>query len=179
MPADRPPQPSPDRLTPFAGQPIVVGIIPGQPPLVSLTAVSLAEATGASHLHFAYVDPARFVVDELPDGSVRHEPINPDDGDGAWKHTQSFIESQIARDLHGSDVPWTFSYLAGRPDRALTHLARALDAAALVVGARRGRHRVAEFVNGSVSTRLAHHQHRPVVIVPLEVVDWKATTPWV
>jgi hypothetical protein len=32
-----------------------------------------------------------------------------------------------------------------------------------------------EVMEGSVAVRLTHHQHRPVLIVPLEVIDWKAS----
>ena len=37
---------------------------------------------------------------------------------------------------------------------------------------------VKEFFSESVAVRLTHHQHRPVVVVPLSVVDWKAKAPW-
>ena len=81
--------------------------------------------------------------------------------------------------MDGQGVPWQFRYLAGRVDRALTHLARAVDAAAFVVGTHVGRHhRIADFVNGSMSMQLSHRQHRPVLVVPLEVVDWKGRAPW-
>jgi nucleotide-binding universal stress UspA family protein len=74
-------------------------------------------------------------------------------------------------------VPWAFRYLAGRPDRALTHLARAVDASAFVIGTRAPGpgSRMREAMEGSVAVRLTHHQHRPVLIVPLEVIDWKAS----
>ena len=35
-----------------------------------------------------------------------------------------------------------------------------------------------EYFSESVAVRLTHHQHRPVVVVPLSVVDWKARAPW-
>ncbi len=78
-------------------------------------------------------------------------------------------------------VPWEVRYLAGRPDRALTHLARAVDAAVIVVGTRASGSiaHVRELVEGSVAMHLAHHQHRPVLTVPLGVVDWtQIRTPW-
>jgi nucleotide-binding universal stress UspA family protein len=83
--------------------------------------------------------------------------------------------------LRESVVPWEFRYLAGRPDRALTHLARVVDAALIVVGTRAhgGGARMREFFEGSVAVHLAHHQHRPVLTVPLQVVDWKEIrAPW-
>ena len=56
-------------------------------------------------------------------------------------------------------------------------IARAVDAAAVVVGTRAPGPgaRLREVVEGSLAVQLSHHQHRPVLVVPLSVVDW--TTP--
>jgi nucleotide-binding universal stress UspA family protein len=169
------PQPRPPRLTPFAGHPVVVGVVPGQPELVALTAASLAAASGAA-IYFAYVDPRRVVDRELADGSVLHSDLDPDlSDDEEWRQRQADLEETITRSLSRQTVSWELRYLAGRPDRALTHLARAVDAAAIVVGTRapEGRRRVHHLLEGSVASHLAHHQHRPVLVVPLTVVDWK------
>lgn len=178
-PRDLPPGPGPERSTDFGGHPLVVAVVPGQPPLVALTAASLARATGAPALYFAYVDTSRFVVEELPDGTVRHAPIDPDLEDEVWPSAQASLIREITEVMAGLEVAWHFRYLAGRVDRALTHLARAVDAAAFVVGTHVGRHhRIADFVNGSVSLQLSHRQHRPVLVVPLSVVDWEDRAPW-
>lgn len=169
------PQPHPSRLTPFAGHPIVVGVVPGQPDLVVLTAAALAAASGAT-VYFAYVDPRRVVDRELADGSVLHSDLDPDlSDDEEWRRRQAELEEAITASLAGQSASWEFRYLAGRPDRALTHLARAVDAAVIVVGthADGGGRRVHHFLAGSVGSHLAHHQHRPVLVVPLSVVDWK------
>ncbi|MCL2848513.1 MAG: universal stress protein [Micrococcales bacterium] len=168
----RPPQPDPSRLTPFLAHPAVVGLIPGLPDLVPVTAVSWAKATGAP-LYFAYVDPMRYTVAELPDGTVRHADIDPD-VDNDWQARAAEFEGYL-HNLVDPEVTWHFRYLAGRPDRSLTHLARAVDASVIIVGTstpglRSGLRRL---VNGSVATHLSHHQHRPVLVVPLRVVDWK------
>lgn len=170
-----PPQPGPERLTPFDGHPIVVAIEPGQPELVALTAMSWSQAAGGVPLYFAYVDTQRFTVDEFPDGTVRHSDVDPDIVDDSWMPVQEELEKSLTTLLASSGVPWEFRYLAGRPDRALTHLARAVDAAAIVVGARAPGpgSRIREAVEGSVAIRLTHHQHRPVLVVPLSVVDWE------
>jgi nucleotide-binding universal stress UspA family protein len=174
-----PPQPHPSRLTEFAGHPLVVGVAPGQPDLVALTAASMARATGARALYFGYVDASRYVDQEYADGTVRHLPISPDLADDSWMATEQKLTDAVAAAMDGQGVPWEFRYLAGRADRALTHLARAVDAAAFVVGTHVGRHhRIADFVNGSLSMQLTHRQHRPVLVVPLEVVDWKSRAPW-
>lgn len=174
----QPPQPSPDRLVDFHAHPIVVGVIPGQPQLVALTAVNLARAVGAPAVHFGFADRSRYVVEEHPDGSVRHAPIDPDDADEQWRATAEEITAELRAVLGEDGVPWHFHYLAGRPDRALTHLARSVDAAGFVVGTRIGKHPMREFLGESVSVRLAHHQHRPVIVVPIQVVDWSDGMPW-
>ncbi len=178
MPTHQVPQPSPDRMVDPAGKPLVLHLVPGQPPLVALTAARWARAVGAPTLYCAYVDESRLTVDENSDGTVRHVPIDPDGMDEDWHGLQRHFEDHLAEVLEGSGVHWTFRYLAGRPDRALTHLARAVDASAFVVGTRAPGPgaRMREVFDGSVSLRLTHHQHRPVLVVPLEVVDWKAST---
>lgn len=171
------PQPAVDRMVPFAGHTAVVGVIPDQPALVTLTALAWARAVHAPHLHFAYADPGRYVVSEHSTGRVKLAVIDPDSADDQ-QATTDLLTDQVARALgEDCDVPWTFHYLAGRPDRALTHLARAVDAAVLVVGTRPARTaaHITRIMTGSVSARLAHHQHRPVLTVPLTVVDWAQT----
>ncbi|NMM16308.1 MAG: universal stress protein [Cellulomonas sp.] len=169
------PQPSPSSMTPFSGHPIVVAVIPHQPELVALTAASWSRAAGGVAVYFAYVDPTRFTFQEHPDGTVRHAEIDPDSVDDSWLETQRQIEESLTHVLGDSGVPWEFRYRAGRPDRALTHLARTVDAAAIVVGTRAPGTgaRFREAVEGSVAVRLFHHQHRPVLVVPLSVVDWQ------
>lgn len=180
MPRHDVPQPSPERMVPLRGHPLVVGVVPGQPELVVRTAVAWARDAGCSGLYFAYVDGSRYAREEYPDGTVHHEPTDPDGDGGEWRERYRHIEAFLTEVMADQGVPWQFRYLAGRPDRALTHLARAVDAAGYVLGTRApgtGAH-LREMVSGSVAVRLAHHQHRPVLVVPLEVVDWKAY-PWV
>lgn len=169
------PQPSPSRITPFTGHPLVVGITLDEPELVPLTAATWAAALDDGLLYFAYVDPSRYVIEENPDGTVLHADIDPDVADDTeWQGRQAAIEAALATTLAPTGVAWEFRYLAGEAPRALTHLARAVDAAAIVVGTREqtlfGRAR--EAVLGSVAHQLAVHQHRPVLVVPRAVVDW-------
>jgi hypothetical protein len=167
-------------MVPFTGHPLVVGVVPGQDALVVRTAASLAGALRVA-VYFAYVDAGRFTVEEHPDGTVTHAAIDPDSSDDDWRETDELIRAQLAESLRDDDLSWDFRYLAGRPDRALTHLARTVDAAAFVVGTRAPGtgHRVRELLEGSVAAHLTHHQHRPVVTVPLAVVDWKEIpAPW-
>ncbi len=167
-------------MVPIPGHPLVVGVVPGQPALVALTAVAWAEALGGVPLHFGYADPSRVVDLEFTDGNVRHSAIDPDGADEEWERREVALRAQLAEVLAGRGVAWDFRYLAGRADRALTHLARAVDASAIVVGAKNpgSVERLREFLAGSVAVRLSRHQHRPVLVVPLAVVDWKAPTRW-
>ncbi len=172
-----PPQPHASRLTDFAGHPLVVSVTPGQPDLVATAAASLGRAIGAPTLYFAYVDPSRYTVEEFADGTVRHASIDPD-ADDDWEDVAAALARAVATSMQGHDQPWEFRYLAGRVDRSLTHLARAVDAAAFVVATHPGHHHIRDFVRESISVQLAHHQHRPVLVVPLEVVDWEGQAPW-
>lgn len=162
----------------FHGQALVVGVVPDQPPLVARTAARLARALGAT-LYFGYVDRSRVVAEEFPDGSVRSTPLDPDVADGG-AHVEQTLRARLDEALDGLDVAWELRMLAGSPERALTHLARAVEASMIVVGTREPgvRPRVREFLDGSVAVQLAHRQHRPVVTVPLAPVDWKARAPW-
>lgn len=173
------PQPHPDRLTEIAGHPVVVGVVPSQDALVALTAASLARAAAAS-VHFAFVDTSRYVEREFADGDVDHRPISPDASGDEWRTTDSRLRSEIAAAMADTGVEWRFHYLAGRIDRALTHLARAVDAGVIVLGAQHAGMgtRMHEFFEGSVALRLTHHQHRPVLVVPLRVTDWKDEPAW-
>lgn len=168
------PQPDPSRITPFAGHPVVVGVQPGQSDLVIVTAADLAVGLGAK-VYFAYADPRRLPERELPDGRVEHVDLNPDlYDDDTWRSREATLVAAIEAALVGRTVEWEFRYLAGRADRALTHLARAVDAAVIVVGAGRpGGARLSQLLRWPVGVHLANHQHRPVLVVPLSVVDWK------
>lgn len=169
------PQPGPSRITDFAGHPIVVGIAPNHPAHLLLTAVSLARAADCEVIYVAYVDPKRYTVEEFPDGTVRHADIRPDVVDDTWRDLERALKEEVTQTLENTGQAWEFRYLAGRPDRALTHLARAVDASAFVIGSRHPGvgARAREFLDGSISANLVHHQHRPVLVVPTRVVDWK------
>jgi nucleotide-binding universal stress UspA family protein len=167
-------------MVPVPGHPLVVAVVPGQPELVAATAAAWSDALGGVPLFFAYVDATRVVDEEYPDGTVRHSSLDPDLADDSWTDVEQDLRDLLARELAAHRGPWEFRYLAGSPARALTHLARAVDASAFIVGARRpsSTERVREFLSESVALHLVRHQHRPVLTVPVAVVDWKAPAPW-
>jgi nucleotide-binding universal stress UspA family protein len=169
-----PPQPSTERLPEFSGHPVLIGITEQPSPLVVEAGLRLAAALNSPSLHLAWADPGRDVVSEDPDGTVHHVGLDAD-SDDRWEEREESIRTQLSDLLAEAPIPWSFHYLAGRPDRALTHLARAVDAGIIVVGTRGPglAERLRETLSGPVATHLALHQHRPVLAVPLTVVDWK------
>jgi nucleotide-binding universal stress UspA family protein len=162
-----------------SGRHIVVGVFNGQPSCVLEQAAYFAHHFGAD-LVCGYVDATRYVVEERPDGTVISLPIDPDLVDLHEEIVDPKLEAEIAQGLDGQDVRWTVRALAGDPAEALAHLADQLDALLIVVGTRKAgiRRSLHEFFDGSVGARLAHRQHRPVVIIPLDPVATDAELPW-
>ena len=65
-----------------------------------------------------------------PDGTVQHGGLDPDfSGDEIWQARRDQLVAAVHKTLGEAPIEWEFRYLAGRADRALTHLARAVDAA--------------------------------------------------
>ena len=157
---------------------VVVGVMPKHSEQLLVQAARFAGRFHAK-LICAYVDVSRYVVDELPDGTVRSLPIDPDlvDDDNALDPR---VEAEITSALKGRGVTWETRVLAGDPARALAHLADTVDAEMIVVGTREPNFRgsVRKFFNGSVAAHLAHRQHRPVVVIPLDPVDHDRDLPW-
>lgn len=156
--------PGPQRLT----GPVLAGVIPGQPPAVIRHAASLALSMGVELL-CAYADVTTYMVEEEPDGSVESMPIDPDGIDDDAEDIAASLRARISSELDGSGVRWSFRALAGEPAHALRHLAETAHASVIVVGTREPGigHRLEELLTGSVAVHLAHHQHRPVLVVPL------------
>ncbi|MGF2949156.1 universal stress protein [Microbacterium alcoholitolerans] len=146
---------------------VIVGLQPGQPEHVLEEALRFAKLLG-SPLVVVHVDVTRFVTYEDPDGYVHSAPIdlNLDAGIAEFEDVQRSAEQQ----LENSGVVWTARQLVGDPALAIKQLADKLDAQLIVVGTRkRGLgESIREFFTGSVAARLAHRQHRSVLVVPQE-----------
>jgi len=146
---------------------VIVGLQAGQPPHVLKEALRYARLLRAP-LVVVHVDVTRFVTYEDPDGYVHSAPIdlNLDAGAAEFDEVQRAAEQTLA----DADVPWTARQLVGDPALAIKQLASKLDAQLIVVGTRkRGLgESIREFFPGSVAARLAHRQHRPVLVVPQE-----------
>jgi nucleotide-binding universal stress UspA family protein len=158
---------------------IVVGVVSEQRPEVLERAAELAEMLHAE-LVCGYVDASRYEVKENPDGTIVSFPIDPDLVDERQERIDPALEALIGKFLDGKDLTWSSRALAGDPAEALSHLATEVNAAMIIVGTRKPgvKRSLHEFFDGSVGARLAHRQHRPVLIVPVSPVASDSDLPW-
>ena len=145
---------------------VIAGVIPDQPPRVLKEAARYAKLFQAP-LVVVHVDVTRFVTYEDPDGYVHSAPIDLNIAAGEGELTK--VQDVAAYVLGESGLEWTVRQLVGDPAMALKHFADQIDARLLVVGTRKRGigESIREFFTGSVGARLAHRQHRPILIVPL------------
>jgi nucleotide-binding universal stress UspA family protein len=113
-----------------------------------------------------HVDVTRFVTFEDPDGYVHSAPIDLNLDAGAAEFEE--VQRGAAAMLDKEDLVWTARQLVGDPALAIKQLADKLDAQLIVVGTRKQGlgESIREFFTGSVAARLAHRQHRPVLVIP-------------
>ncbi len=145
---------------------VIAGVVPDQSPRVMKEAARYAKLLGVP-LVVTHVDVTRFVTYEDPDGYVHSAPIdiNIAAGEDELKRVRETAEAVLG----AAGVRWEVRQLVGDPAMAIKHFADKIDARLLVVGTRkRGLgESLREFFTGSVGARLAHRQHRPILIVPL------------
>jgi nucleotide-binding universal stress UspA family protein len=164
-----------DEASEVSGQPenaeaargaVLVGVVPDLNPRVLKEAARYAVLLAAPLL-VVHVDVTRFVTYEDPDGYVHSSPI--DVNIAAGEGELEAVKSQATGILEGLGVRWSVRQLVGDPALALKHLAEEVDARLIVVGTRKRGfgESVREFFTGSVAARLAHRQHRPILVVPL------------
>ncbi|KAA0960252.1 MULTISPECIES: universal stress protein [Microbacterium] len=146
---------------------VIVGMQPGQAPRVIEEAARYARLLRVP-LVVTHVDVTRFVTYEDPDGYVHSAPIDVNFDAGTAEFEA--VQAQAAAVLDGSGLTWTARQLVGDPALAIKQLAHRLDAQLIVVGTRKRGigESIREFFTGSVAARLAHRQHRSVLVVPLE-----------
>lgn len=146
---------------------VIVGMQPGQPARV-LTEASRYARLMRVPLVVAHVDVTRFVTFEDPDGYVHSAPIDVNFDAGTAEFEA--VQAEAGSALDGTGITWTARQLVGDPALAIKQLANKLDAQLIVVGTRKRGigESIREFFTGSVAARLAHRQHRPVLVVPLE-----------
>lgn len=145
---------------------VIVGVVPKHPSRVVKEAARYAKLLQVPLL-VVHVDVTRFVTYEDPDGYVHSAPI--DMNLAAGEGDLETVKSEVAAALEGHGVDWSVRQLVGDPALAMKNLAEHLDARLLVVGTRRRGigESIREFFTGSVAARLAHRQHRPILVVPL------------
>lgn len=145
---------------------VIAGIVPDQPPRVLKEAARYAKLFQAP-LVVVHVDVTRFVTYEDPDGYVHSAPIDMNIASGETELAR--VQDAAAAVLRDSELDWTVRQLVGDPAMAIKHFADQVDARLLVVGTRKRGigESIREFFTGSVGARLAHRQHRPILIVPL------------
>jgi nucleotide-binding universal stress UspA family protein len=158
--------------------PVVVGVSPGQPPHVVLHAAQFALRFGAE-LVCAHVNPGRYVRSESPNGAVSSSSIDPDFSDLLEEVFDETLAAGLAELLADSGVEWRTVLLAGDVATALGHLGHTIDAAMIVVGAHDSSvsGSIQEFFNRSVGIQLAHHQDRPVVVIPARAPAAESSLP--
>ncbi|HJQ87405.1 MAG TPA: universal stress protein [Propionibacteriaceae bacterium] len=162
-----------------AARRILVGVTYGQPDVVLRQAARFARTFQAA-LVCAHVDPGRYVVEELPDGSVASLPLDPDLPELKDTDFDQGLVAQVRAAVADESVELSFRELAGDVAYALTRLADILDVEMIIVGSRRGgvRAGLKQFLTGSVAAHLAHRQPRPVVVVPVAPVAEGKPLPW-
>jgi nucleotide-binding universal stress UspA family protein len=145
---------------------VVVGVIPDLPTRVLKEAARYAKLFQAP-LVVVHVDVTRFVTYEDPDGYVHSAPIDLNIAAGEGELTK--VQDAAASVLGDSGLDWSVHQLVGDPAMALKHFADKVDARLLVVGTRKRGigESIREFFTGSVGARLAHRQHRPILVIPL------------
>jgi nucleotide-binding universal stress UspA family protein len=160
---------------------VLVGVVQRRVASVVGGAAAFAEAFGAE-LVCAHVDVGHYLVEAMPDGSLVSLPVDPElleEGGDEEERFPGGLRQDIEQELHDRGVAWSTRMLAGEPARALSALAAKLDAAMIVVGTREPglKGSLQEFLTGSVAVHLAHHQHRPVVVIPLTPAP-ESRQPW-
>lgn len=156
---------------------VILGATPNLPSRVWVEAARYAALFGTG-LVVAHVDVTRFVTYEDPDGIAHSAPI--DLTRIAATHEFERVQAAAEQYLNPTGVSWNIRTLVGDPAMALKGLAEDVDAAVIVVGTRRRGfgETMREFFTGSVAARLAHRQHRPVLVVPLQESLQGDDDPW-
>jgi nucleotide-binding universal stress UspA family protein len=157
---------------------IVVGVLPDQPLWVIQVAGEFAR-TFRARLVCVTVDATRYVLQDLPDGTLISAPIDPDTGSEEPMFPPERLE-EIDALLEPMGVRWSMRELVGEAATSLMAVADEESALMIVVGTRQNGigGAVRRFFSGSVAVRLSHRQYRPVVVVPIEPTEEGRRMPW-
>jgi nucleotide-binding universal stress UspA family protein len=157
---------------------IVVGVLPDQPLWVIQVAGEFAR-TFRARLVCVTVDATRYVLQDLPDGTLISAPIDPETGDDEPVFPPERL-TEIDGLLAPMGVRWSMRELVGEAATSLMTVADDVDALMIVVGTRQNGFggAVRRFFGGSVAVRLSHRQYRPVVVVPIAPTEDDRRLPW-
>lgn len=156
---------------------ILVGVFDERCGAVAASAARYAKAFDAD-LILAYVEPTTLALGETPQGSlyggnIPEELIDPEFPDD--------LLELVEEGLGDHKVAYRTIARRGTPTTELNRIAEDAHALMIVLGTRKPgiRDSMREFLNGSVAAQLSHRQCRPVVVIPLTVVDSDAELPWI
>ncbi|WP_168203826.1 universal stress protein [Humibacter ginsenosidimutans] len=149
-----------------SSRPLVVGVVADVPDVVITEAGTLAADLGTP-LVFVTVEPLRYSISTLPDGSVLSMPLDPDVADTQEESFDPDLATRIRQLVPTADP--SFIARAGDPAIELARFAEERDARAIAVGTRKPGFRASleEFLAGSIAVSLAHNQARPVIVIPV------------
>lgn len=162
-----PDQSSSTRHSATARRVVLAAVVTTSAPVVlrEATAVARAMTLDVVALH---VDASRQVIARHPDGSVDSVPLDPDADDEPDPHELGVLR-QLVDTVRDEECAVRLIEGAGNPAEEIALLAEHLEARMIVVGTREQglAHGLAKLLTGSVAVHLAHHQYRPVLVVPL------------
>ncbi len=122
-------------------------------------AISLARAYGAEIIAVHAISVMGYATDPL--GIASMPGINE-----ARDAAQALFEKEWCEPIRNANIPHRVATLDGGPAGAIKAVADREDADLIVVGTR-GHGGFTELLLGSVGHQLAHHAHRPLLVVPI------------
>jgi len=148
-----------------SARPLIVGVVTDVPEVVITESAALARDLRAP-LVFVSVEPLRYSISTLPDGSVLSMPLDPDVADTQEETFDPDLAGRLRRLV--SD-PFEIVARAGDPAIELGRVADERNARAIAVGTRKPGFRASleEFLAGSIGVSLAPNQARPVIVIPV------------
>jgi nucleotide-binding universal stress UspA family protein len=158
---------------------IVVGI--GHHPAESVIDQALVFAANFhARLLCVSVDVTRYIVSRDDGGKVRASPYDADSSGSVDEVMPSEIVEGIRQRANAAHVECDFLATAGDPTAEISKAAEESSALMIVIGTRKTGlgGTVYQFFAGSVAANLAHRQHRPVVVIPLDPVGMADPLPW-
>lgn len=145
---------------------VVVGVVPGQSPVVVERAVRIAELVGRPLL-FVYADNAEYASGL---GEFAPHDLSIEVEDPLLEQAIEGMRTALRNLLCDADVAWDLAVERGTAAEALARAAAREGAEFIVIGGREAGSRalLRELALGSVAQALARIQPVPVVLVPVQ-----------